>query len=483
MKQNSLAKNSIFNVIYTITNILFPLLTSAYISRILLPVGVGTVAYAQNIASYFATAAALGIPSYGIREVAKIKGERGNLNKIFTELMTINAVSTTVATISYISFIALYNSITDINLYIACGAVVFLNYINVDWLYQGEEEYIYISCRSILIKVLAFMALLIFIKTREDYILYAWISSLATGGNYLFNIVHSRKYVSFDFKNLELKKHFAPIAILAMSIFLSSIYSKIDTTMLGTMATDIQVGFYSNAHKAVNIIIGVGTAISAVFLPRLSYSYNSGQDEFEKLINKGIQILSFILFPLSVGLLILADDAVTILYGPAFMESAKIVQIFVPLILIRGFGNLLCYQLVLCTGNEKQRLPAYIAGALSNILLNAILIPVLAGRGAAIASVCSEFLLNSYQLIKMKKMLRYSIDFKAVFQGSCSAAMMGVVVCLIDKCLGLPVIMAVIVAFIGGCITYVVINCLVRNDIMLNIVGTIKEKLRNGFRD
>lgn len=42
--QKSLLKNSIFNIIYTVSNILFPFVTSIYVSRILLPVGVGKVA-------------------------------------------------------------------------------------------------------------------------------------------------------------------------------------------------------------------------------------------------------------------------------------------------------------------------------------------------------------------------------------------------------------------------------------------------------
>lgn len=60
--QKSLVKNSLYNILYTTINILFPLITSIYSARILLASGVGTVAYSQNIASYFVTFAALGLP-------------------------------------------------------------------------------------------------------------------------------------------------------------------------------------------------------------------------------------------------------------------------------------------------------------------------------------------------------------------------------------------------------------------------------------
>lgn len=51
--QKTLTNNSIYIIIYTVVNILFPFLTLIYVSRVLLPAGVGRVASAQNIASYF----------------------------------------------------------------------------------------------------------------------------------------------------------------------------------------------------------------------------------------------------------------------------------------------------------------------------------------------------------------------------------------------------------------------------------------------
>ena len=57
--QKTLTNNSIYIIIYTVVNILFSFLTSIYVSRVLFPAGVGRVASAQNIASYFVTITAL----------------------------------------------------------------------------------------------------------------------------------------------------------------------------------------------------------------------------------------------------------------------------------------------------------------------------------------------------------------------------------------------------------------------------------------
>ena len=49
----SLAKNSIYNVLYRVISVLFPLIMISYASQVLQPQGIGRVSSAQNIAQYF----------------------------------------------------------------------------------------------------------------------------------------------------------------------------------------------------------------------------------------------------------------------------------------------------------------------------------------------------------------------------------------------------------------------------------------------
>ena len=100
----SLAKNSIYNVIYQILNIVFPLISSIYVARVLMPDGVGRVAYAQNIASYFVSAAALGVPTVGLRAISIVRDNREQRNKVFSELFFLNAISTTIAIYAWYSW-------------------------------------------------------------------------------------------------------------------------------------------------------------------------------------------------------------------------------------------------------------------------------------------------------------------------------------------------------------------------------------------
>ena len=106
MKKNtSMAKNGMYYVIYQGINVIFPFLTAMYVARILLPETIGSVAYAQNIVRYFSIMAFLGIPTYGLREISKVRNNQVELDSIFSELFIINFISTVVFSVLYILLI------------------------------------------------------------------------------------------------------------------------------------------------------------------------------------------------------------------------------------------------------------------------------------------------------------------------------------------------------------------------------------------
>lgn len=475
--QKSLAKNSIYNIIYTVANILFPFATSIYVSRILLPAGVGKVASAQNIASYFITIAALGLPSYGVREFAKIREKKDKRNKLFTELLFLNIISTTLAVIGYFLLVFANGGFNgEWFLYSACGLAIAFNYLNIDWMYQGLEEYGYITGRSLLIKGISLLALFLFVKTKQDYIAYALISSLATGGNYIFNVIHARKFVSIDLSKVELKKHIKPILLIACIIFLSSIYNKIDVTMLNLLATDESVGYYTYAQKTVNMVLTMANAVTAALLPRLSYYYDNDREGFYRLLDKGFQVLCFMTLPLAVGMALVAPQAVEFLYGEAFEPAVLTIRLMCPLILIKGFGDLFCYQLVYSTKSEKIILPASASASVINIITNAALIPTLLQNGAVIASVFSELVTNAVQFIYMKKKVKFTINMKALTKGLISTAVMTLSVCIIMQ-FKLPNTIGLILEILCGVIAYTVVNLVMKNTLIFEIVNKVKGKI------
>lgn len=475
----SLTKNSIFNSVYQVLNIIFPLLSSIYVARVLMPEGVGRVAYAQNIASYFATAAALGIPTVGLRAISVARDDKRELNKSFSELFVMNAISTTIVLVTYISLVfGLPSFRADYSLFLATGMMVAFNYINIDWLFQGNEEYVYIVTRNTIVKVVSLGALFLFVRTQDDYILYAVIATLGWCGNYILNVFHARKYVRVTLRNLEIWRYIKPVVILSGSLFLNAIYSKFDTTMLGVMCGEENVGYYSYAHKILQIGISFCTAVTSAFLPRLSYYFQNNKTEFYKLVNKGMEIIAFLAFPAAVGLFILAPDVVSVMFGEVFLPAAQTLRILSVLIIVFAYGNLLCYQMMLCSGTEKRYVLILAFAAIINILLNSLMIPIWKHDGAAMASVCTEFFINIVAGMYYRKKIKLQYKWKPIKEAVMSTSVMGLCLLMLRKALDRSVVSLVVCICVSVGV-YVFMNILEKNQFTISIIEAIKYKIGN----
>lgn len=474
MMNKSLVKNAAFNILYRTVNVLFPLISAAYISRILTPEGIGEIAYSQNIVSYFLMIAALGIPQYGTREMARKRNDPQEAGKLFGELMTINFLSTTICMLVYTWCIGRL-FFGNVLMGMVFGLELGFNYINIDWLYQGREDYTYIVIRSILIKALSLLMMFLFVTKPQDGVAYALILCMGTGCNYIYNIVHARKVIRPVFRGLELGRHFRALLILTFSSAMASLYSKVDMTMLGWLSGNEAVGYYSNSQKIISTVLTMVTAISAVFLPRLSYLYENKREELGRYITLGTKIVILAAVPSCVGLILVADTLVAVLYGPAFAPAASVVKILSVLILIRGIGDLLCYQLVICSGNEKKLISSRMVASVANIVLNSILIPKFAQDGAAAASVVSELIVNGMMLRYALRIERPAVDRRFISSTVISAAVMVLAVLAVRSVVygaGLCLLLSVSV----GVLVYITSILLTKNELAALAVRTIRKR-------
>lgn len=473
----SLAKNSVFNTLCQLTNTLLPFITSMYVSRVLLTDGMGLVAYGKNIASYFVMLAPLGLPLYGVREIARIRENRVMTNQLFTELFIINLLSTVLSSTIFLCLLYAVPSFrADIFLFLSWGMQVFMNVFNIDWVYQGQEDYVSLAWRNIVIRIACFIAVLCFVKERADYITYAFISCAGICLNYLVNFTGVWTYARFDFRGLNLRRHMKPLLMLALILFFYTAYNRTDITMLGMFSTEAQTGIYYNAHRIIEIIVNVCLAVTTAFLPSMAHCYQTDRERFFELLELGMKIICFVSIPMAAGVFVLAPYALDVVYGPEFLPGAAVIRVFTGLILFKAFGTLMCYQPIMATGNEKKLLPSYVLAALVNITLNAILIPILHAVGAAIASVISEVVVFCVQYCSMRKVLRYPKIGKPLAAGIFSAAMMALAMWLVIRQLS-DALLICIVGFVAGVAVYLGVNLLLKTDLLYEWLGALRKLL------
>ena len=93
LKKGSIKINSLLNMMYTLTNILFPIIIFPYVSRVLSVDEMGKISFFNVMSSYATMFAALGLSTYGIRETAKVRENRYMLGKVTSELFFINIIA------------------------------------------------------------------------------------------------------------------------------------------------------------------------------------------------------------------------------------------------------------------------------------------------------------------------------------------------------------------------------------------------------
>ena len=425
-KNHSLTKNSIYYLLNNVLNVVFPFAAGIYVAHILLPADIGQFEAARNLAQYFVILAFLGIPTYGIREIAKLRNNETELRKLHTELFVINFFSTCLFLCTYLAIIFAAPVYRDsLLLHLITGISIALNFFNNSWLFEGLEKFRYISLRNTIFKAVSFLLLIIFVRKQGDYILYAIITVVGTAGNYLLNIISSKRFFSNPFKGLNLKKHIKPILFLSVVNLAIEIYTLTDITMLNLFCTKEIVAYYSYGMKIQKILLQVINTFTMVLVPRIAFYYGEGKiDEFNKLLTKTLKVILLLGCPMIVGIFFVSDFFIVFIYGANYISSSVVLKVLSFMLVISPVGYLLGSRVMLVTGNEKKMYIPVVAGAIVNVALNSILIHFFNEIGAAIASVVSEivvaavYLSLSHKFFKLTKMLPF------VWKTSLSIALM-----------------------------------------------------------
>lgn len=480
MERKSLGKNSIYSICYKLMGVLFPLVLSSYSSYILLSSGVGRVTLVQNITTYFVTIASLGIPYYGTKKIGSVQNDLSERNKVFTELFIINFVSTLICTIAFFAMILIVPYFKDNNLYFVFSSLIVLNIANVDWLYEGLEEYRYIAIRSIAVKLLCLCALPLFVRNREDLFQYSVILCVATVGNYIFNIFHLRKFVSFCFQNLNFKRHLKFVFMLLASVCATEIYTMLDSTMVGTICSETKLGYYSNAIKTTRMTYVLVTAACAVYLPRLSlYWKEKKQEDFNNLANQGMKLVLVLSIPVFAGMELLADRIIPLLFGEDFIPSILTLRLLAVLVIVFSVAYIGGHIILISTNREKYTMYAAFAGALSNFILNIILIQAVGYNGAAIASVIAEIIVTIVLFVSARRFVKYNINARFFISTFISCLGM-IILVFVLKSLIQNNLISCIVCPLAGSLLYFALQLLLKNDMVVfiksNMSGSLKAK-------
>lgn len=427
-RQKSLKINFIMNVLLSISSFIFPVVTFPYVSRVLGPDGTGKVAFATSVISYFAMFAQLGIPTYGIRACAKVRDNREELIRVTHEILFINfLMSILVYIVLGISLLVVPRFSQDKPLMIIISLTILFNAMGVEWLYKALEEYSYIAIRSIVFKVIALVVMFILVREKQDYVAYGAITILAASASNILNFGRIiRRGGLRPVGDYNPRRHIKAVMVFFAMSCATTIYTNLDTVMLGFMKNDEEVGYYSAAVKIRMLLTGVVTSLGTVLLPRASYYIEQGKKkEFLAISHKSIHFVLLMALPLTFFFMLFAKEGVVLLSGQEYLPAVLPMRVIMPTLLLIGMTNIMGIQMLIPLGREKYVLYSEIAGAAADLAINALLIPSMASTGAAIGTLVAEMLVWMVQYFVLRDEykeiyvhIRYKLLTVAVLAGA-----------------------------------------------------------------
>lgn len=463
-------KKTISNIFYNCASqllaIIVPLITSPYISRVLLPTNLGIYSYIDSVAQIFAVIGALGLTNYGIREVAYVKENREKRSQIFYEIMILKIFLLVITFIAYyVFFIG-----TRYENYIIYQLIWFVgSFLDVIWFYNGLEDFKTVVVRTCIIKTLNVLLIFLFIKTQQDIVKYILIMGFC---QLLGVIVCYPSLIKLickpNWKKMRIFNHIFATLKIALPQIVILVYYQMDKIMLEYFTNDpALIAFYDQADKIVKIPVTAITAVSAVMLPRSANLFASNdKNQLDETIRVTIKYTLLLVFPMALGLMSIAYSFVPWFYGPGYDEVAPIIIALCPVIIARGLSSISSTQYLVPTKNTKYLTISSIFSAILNVIINYITIPFWGVYGAVIGTIFAEFSVTVIQYYYMAKDIKLNSLFKGVIKYLLFSIISIIPCYIIFNFLGSHIYTTVLQIFIAV-IIYLVLLIITKDELLL----------------
>ena len=410
MKKKDVKKNYIYNLIYQVVALILPIISTPYVSRVLGATNVGIYGYTLSISAYFILFGTLGITLYGQREIAYLQKDKKSYSKVFFEIFFLKLIVMTISAIVFYFVFATKN-----HYYYFYYRILLLellaNAIDINWFFQGLEEFKKTVTRNLIVKLASIISIFIFVKTKEDLPIYflIYVLSILLGNLSLW--ISVPKYVcKVKLNTLQIVRHLKPTLIMFVPQVAIQIYTVLDRTMIGRIIEDKSiVGAYTQGENIIKLLLTIITSLGAVMLPRIAACFV--QKNYEKIkdyIYKSFNVVFMLSMPMIAGIILVVDMFVPEFFGPGYDRVVNVMIILSPILMLIGMSNVIGVQYLLPTKHQKEYTLSVVFGAIVNFIANLFLISRFRAAGAAIGTVIAETVVTLTQIIFVRKDIKFT---------------------------------------------------------------------------
>lgn len=388
-------KNAAWIIGVRIVQSILALVISMLTARYLGPSNYGLISYASSVVAFVVPIMQLGLPSILVQEIVNKPNREGEILGTSIVLSIISSFACMLGVVAFANVVNVGETTTIIvcalySLLLLAQAIEIVQY----W-FQAKLASKYVSITSLVAYTIVSVYKIFLLVTEKSIYWFAVSNALdyAIIGVTLLIIYRRLSDSRLHFSSTLAKSMLAKSRYYIVSNMMITIFAQTDRIMLKLMIDDAAAGYYSAAVSCAGITGFVFSAIIDSMRPMIFESKKTDNSAFEKNVSRLYSMIIYLSLAQSIVMTLFAPLIVNILYGAAYQNTIGILQVLVWYTTFSYMGSV---RNIWILAEDKQRYLWIInlSGALTNVVLNAILIPLLGGVGASLASLITQVFTN-----------------------------------------------------------------------------------------
>lgn len=402
-----------------VANNVLPLITLPYIVRVIGVEYFGLVSFAQAFVIFFNIFVKYGFDYSATREISVKRDRPGELSRIVSMVLGAKLILLLVSTVIFLAIILFIPRFReDFLLYVFTYLLVIGVAMFPTWLFQGMEKLTSSAIFNFIIKLGFTISIFVFIRQEEDYIYIPLINGIG-------NVTVGTVALIYAYKVFNIRTVFPALGELidtikkGWTIFASMLVINLYTTsnafLLGLLAGNIYVGYFSAAEKVVKALQSLLLLpLSQTLYPHIGNALHRSYENGILMLKRLTFLIGGVTFLASAVLLIFAKPAILIIFGSDFDHAVTALRVIVFLPFIIGIGNVFAVQGLLNLKLDRQFFTITGIGAVISISLNFLLVPFLYEVGTSIAWLAAESFITAASFVVLFKKGINLLDFSVL---------------------------------------------------------------------
>ena len=443
-------KNYLYNAGYQILYMLAPLITVPYISRNLGAHASGINSYTNAWVTFFYLIGQMGVTLYGNREIAYHRDNIDSRSRTFWSIELLQILTVSSSLIVYLIAVVFFST-TFQKYFLLQSLWIIAAGVDISWYFMGLEDFKKTVVRNTIVKLISIAAIFIFVQRPSDlwkYILLLGVAQL--GGSltlwpYLRGSIHRVKL-----RDLHPLKHFYPAFLLFVPTITTQVYVVVNRLMLGRMSTQAATGQFDYGDKIVKLVLAIVTATGTVMLPHVANKFSKGDVKgVRQSLYNSFDFVTAMAVPMMFGLMAISKKFAPWFLGSEYVPTGMLMFIESPIILLIAWSTVTGNQYLMPVNRVHEYTASVTVGAISNIVFNLLLIRQFGVNGAAMATVLSEFLVTTVQLVLIRNTIRRRVLFSSTWKYLLSGFVMFIVVYRFNEMMRMTIINLAVQVIIG----------------------------------